>query len=1009
MTLLDKVGRRLLTFGASGKSIMRFAATLPMAERPAYLLSALEHLKNWVSLKIEWRYPPVDVRCFVESSEFLNQRDVIYPMNMVELIAMNCGQYVETVNTGSIGTGKSSLAYFSQAYQVYVLSCLFNPQRTFSLALSSEIMIVFQSVNATLAKLVDYERFKALVDSAPYFQDVFPYDTSRDSEMRFPNRIIVKPLTGAVTAALGQNVIGGVIDECLVAGTQVLTPQGDIPIELIKAGDEVVSVNAEGSCVVDRVVKVRSTGIKPVFSIVFSGGKTIVGTANHPIATPEGWRSLGRLLPGEEVYCARPQRSYSLCPMEGAFERASYVQADFRDQREDTGYETCSAGGSRSFLSNQRRTETYAGTTQNSRCCASSTYAEARVEYKLDPRNSCESVQIEQRAVGFTRSVWGASDLRSGCEGKDCCCSCRGKAQFADQTETVRLSDHLSDGGRQIRGRERIFRSQVDQWENNASVLVRGKICKGVRDRPFGEGLRLRSRGHPLPVWENDKKHGPGLSGGNDLGRNSSDRGQTSLGCRKATDQARRDEGVRPEEWDDFSSCHRERVVSVTRLGESEVFNFETERTHTYIANGVVAHNCNFFPIIEKSKQSADGNVFNQVLEVYNSIVRRRKSRFLMKGRLFGLLCLVSSKRYPGEFTDQKAEEARRQIAQYGKSDIYVSDRRLWDVKPEGTYSSDTFQVFCGDAAHKPRIMAEGEILSADLDHLVVDVPIDFRSEFDRDLLSAIRDIAGMATLAIHPYILDTDAVNEAFGQRKSILSRDDCDFVDTTVKLFPGRIERPKEPRFAHIDLGLTGDSAGLAVGHVSKFMEMQRGGWSETLPIIEYDLLLEVKPPKQGEISFTSIRQLIYTLRDLGMNLKWVSLDSYQSRDTIQILSGQNFVAGMQSMDVDTIAYDILKAALYDRRVRSPACARAQLEITRLERDPKKGKIDHPPGGSKDLSDAMAGVAYGLTMRREIWLRHGIPITKVPSYLLKSQAKAEASDARKVVSTTSEFALGS
>jgi hypothetical protein len=40
------------------------------------------------------------------------------------------------------------------------------------------------------------------------------------------------------------------------------------------------------------------------------------------------------------------------------------------------------------------------------------------------------------------------------------------------------------------------------------------------------------------------------------------------------------------------------------------------------------------------------------------------------------------------------------------------------------------------------------------------------------------------------------------------------------------------------------------------------------------------------------------------------------------------------------------------------------AMKELRQLEHDRAKGKIDHPEKGSKDISDAMAGVAYILTL---------------------------------------------
>ena len=47
-------------------------------------------------------------------------------------------------------------------------------------------------------------------------------------------------------------------------------------------------------------------------------------------------------------------------------------------------------------------------------------------------------------------------------------------------------------------------------------------------------------------------------------------------------------------------------------------------------------------------------------------------------------------------------------------------------------------------------------------------------------------------------------------------------------------------------------------------------------------------------------------------------------------------------------------------------------------MERDPQTGLIDHPPNFSKDCADAVAGVVYGLTYRREVWARHRVPINR-------------------------------
>ncbi len=149
--------------------------------------------------------------------------------------------------------------------------------------------------------------------------------------------------------------------------------------------------------------------------------------------------------------------------------------------------------------------------------------------------------------------------------------------------------------------------------------------------------------------------------------------------------------------------------------------------------------------------------------------------------------------------------------------------------------------------------------------------------------------------------------------------------------------------------------------------------------MPVINLDLILEVKPPQGGEIEFENIRTLFYKLREVGMNLKWISFDTFQSADSIQLLRQKGFTTGTYSMDTTSIPYDFTKSAFYDGRINAPVHDKALSEMMRLERNPQSGLIDHPPNFSKDCSDAVAGVVFGLTNRREIWVRHGVPMRDI------------------------------
>ncbi|APD18893.1 hypothetical protein [Vibrio phage J14] len=39
-----------------------------------------------------------------------------------------------------------------------------------------------------------------------------------------------------------------------------------------------------------------------------------------------------------------------------------------------------------------------------------------------------------------------------------------------------------------------------------------------------------------------------------------------------------------------------------------------------------------------------------------------------------------------------------------------------------------------------------------------------------------------------------------------------------------------------------------------------------------------LAIKAPKEGEIQYHKIRTLIYTLKRIGYNIKWITFDSHQ-----------------------------------------------------------------------------------------------------------------------------------
>lgn len=399
----------------------------------------------------------------------------------------------------------------------------------------------------------------------------------------------------------------------------------------------------------------------------------------------------------------------------------------------------------------------------------------------------------------------------------------------------------------------------------------------------------------------------------------------------------------------------------------------------------------NFMPT--KGKQSERMGYVDHAEVIYNSIQRRMKSRLLKKGKLPGMLFIVSSKKTNDDFT------ARRIRASKEDATVFVRDYALWDVKREN-YSDETFTVIVGSDQTPSRILEPIEVASVKAkppeNALVIDVPEDFRPDFESDLEGAIRDLAGCATVAISPFIHRREKILEAvqqdiklYGTNRhpfSVMTYDPSkggSFVwekmikDVEERQLMGPVAtlrrpiiNPQAPRHIHIDPALRNDALGFCMAHISKWVDVirrsERGQYMERAPVYVVDLILQVTPPAGDEIILGDIRRLIYELHAHGYMITNVSLDSFQSRDTLQQLQQKGFNAEMVSVDTSLEPYDTLKTALYENRLFVYDYPVLTKELQQLEKDALRRKVDHPPKGSKDCADALAGVCYTLLRDR-------------------------------------------
>lgn len=78
--------------------------------------------------------------------------------------------------------------------------------------------------------------------------------------------------------------------KCVSKGTLISTSSGVVPIEDIKQGDEVVTLNeGTGKLEFDKVSKLINSGIKKGYKVTTRTGQTVTVSKEHPFLTPNGW------------------------------------------------------------------------------------------------------------------------------------------------------------------------------------------------------------------------------------------------------------------------------------------------------------------------------------------------------------------------------------------------------------------------------------------------------------------------------------------------------------------------------------------------------------------------------------------------------------------------------------------------------------------------------------------------------------------------------------------------
>ena len=374
----------------------------------------------------------------------------------------------------------------------------------------------------------------------------------------------------------------------------------------------------------------------------------------------------------------------------------------------------------------------------------------------------------------------------------------------------------------------------------------------------------------------------------------------------------------------------------------------------------IVSHNCNFGKIASKDLQGVQG----QMMKLYESTKSRQQTRFSYRnGRVRGMMILVSSKRSDLDFLDNYIQKVK------GNEGVYIVDEPVWNVRPKEEFSETTFKVAVGDKNHQSMILQDNitkdELTKLESEgYTILDVPDNLRQRFEGNLERNIMDLAGISVANLMKFIssrnynacINPTRQNPFTSEVLTIGTKD-----NQLIQHFFRKEAIPsylwQKPLYIHID-GAKGASSGADLMGISGVW--QYGIYEKNVDTEEeqdyeavnsnYEIkymhafTVGIKGPDGAQIDWSKARSFIYWLRGIGLNVRGISIDGYQSLEMQQILAKKGFNVKQLSLDIKTTGWDTAKQVINEQRIDILPNDLLEKEVTQLEVNVQHSKVDHP-----------------------------------------------------------------
>lgn len=327
------------------------------------------------------------------------------------------------------------------------------------------------------------------------------------------------------------------------------------------------------------------------------------------------------------------------------------------------------------------------------------------------------------------------------------------------------------------------------------------------------------------------------------------------------------------------------------------------------------------------------GILNDQVRNNYNEIYRRRKSRFENHSRVPGILLACSSPKGQDDFINSRINREK------DNPDCLIIDNVAeWNVKNKG-FSGKKMTVFLGDDKQDGRILEQDEDKDNFDEQLLLTVPIEYKAEFDKDFIGAVRDIAGRRTVASTSFFKSKSAIAQAFDGMniftKDVIELDVRATLDDIQQYISyvnlNTFLKSRYQRFIGIDFGMNNDKFGFAVGY-AKYPD---GTNESTRKYLDKNYVIEgvtsFKAKTKEGVPSAAVREFIRYLRTLGMPIQLITADK-PGQVMLQDLLRDNFTVQYLSVDTSRIPYMTLKDQVSLGTIKGPDSQLLRWELEHL-----------------------------------------------------------------------------